>query len=181
MKRNDSPSRRPFNPTESEPDFLGPIAPVAAPAFPSFPSVDELLQHQAGMAIHPLLQLTETAPPSKPASLFEGLLGGNLTALTQDLAVSPERYDAPTTAFLEELSSGAKKLEALTPRERALLDSAVMDFAAFRPPRTATLAPKKLPAPKEKKPALLREESELLDERAAQVDMPDGMPAYWWV
>jgi hypothetical protein len=140
--------------------------------------VEDLLLHAAGTQPHPLMRLTETAPPSEPASLFNGFLGGRLDVLTQDATAHPERYDNRTRAFLEELAGGARKLEELSSEEKGLLDSAVMDFAAFRPPKPAPAAKPQ----KEKKPALLRTENELLDERAPQVDMPSGpMTAYWWL
>ncbi len=183
MKRNDSPSRRPFNPTESAPDFLGPIAPevTTAPAFPSFPSFDELLTHARMGTRHPL-ELSETKPPSEPTSLFDGLLGGNLGALIQDASAHPERYDVATREFLEELAAGKHDVKKLPRREAELLAHAVLDFASFRPPPTSTAAPKRPPSPPQKKPALLREEDELPDGRESPADIPgDPMSAYWWL
>lgn len=181
MKRNASPSRRPFNPTESEPDYLGPILPeVTAPiAFPHFPSIEEILAHENKTQSHPLVQMTETAPPSKPTSLLDGLLGGDAGAVIQDAEKNPERYDEVTRAFLTELGAGQHNIKALPQRESELLSRAVYDFAAFRPSKTSPLAPK---VPPKKKPALLREEGGLADARAMQMDIPDDpLPPYWWL
>jgi hypothetical protein len=177
MKRSGSSSRKPFNPTESAPDFLGPIVPELAPlVFPRFPSVEDLLQHAAGTQPHPLAQLADPPPRSEPTSLFDGFLGGQLEVLTQDALAHPERYDDHTRGFLDELAAG-RKLETLSKGEKELLDRAVMDFAAFRPPK-----PPPAPPTQSKKPAPPRERSEPLDERVPQVEMPGGtLPAYWWV
>jgi hypothetical protein len=182
MKPSDYSSRRPFNPTESAPDFRAPIAVLETPqplTFPRFPSVEELLLHATGVQPHPLLKLTETAPPSEPESLFKGFLGGRLDVLTQDAATNPDRYDEATRIFLEELAGGARKLEALTPTEAEILDRAVMDYASVRPQNKPV---KEKERPKEKKPALLREAGELPDEHTSQVELPDDAldTAPWW-
>lgn len=178
MKPTDSSSRAPFNPAASAPDFLAPLVDLAPPSFPRFPSVEEFLMHAAGTQMHPLLKLTDAAPV-EPASLFNGLLGGRLEVLTQDAAAHPDRYDEETRIFLEELDGGARKLKELSPADAEMLDRAVMDFASARPQNKP--APTKDP-PKSKKPALLVEEGELPDERAPQVELPNGntAAAYWW-
>lgn len=180
MKKNAPVSRRPFNPAEPSPDFLGPIAPevYAQPAlepFPKFPSVEQLLDHQNKVAPHPLLQLTETAPPTSSPSIFQGLLGGRLEILTQDALDHPERYDDATKAALSELAAGTRKVEDAG----RLLDSATMDFAAFRAPpaRPAPAAPVRLA----RKPALL--DTEMPDSRTPPDELEPGNPmsAYWWL
>ena len=185
MKPNDRPSGKPFDATESAPDFLAPItppelfptAPVQFQPFPKFPTLEEMLEHQKGKP-HPLLQLSEVPAP-KPSSLFEGLLGGRTEVLLQDALDHPERYDDATRAALEAL---AARGGVATPEDRKLLDNATLDFAAFRPPRAAPLPVK--PKPPAPKPKLLSDEDELRDGRAE----PEGgeeagspLNGYWWV
>lgn len=184
MKPKELSSRRPFDPADSAPDFLGPIAPeVTSPLKPlTFPTVQEILEHQAGTTLHPLMQLSEIKPPSRPQTLFEGLLGGDLNVLVQDARSNQDRYDERTRAFLEELVTGQHDIKSLPPEQADMLSHAVMDFASVRPkkkptPRTNSASR----AHNEKKPALMIEAG-LPDERAPQVPLPDGaLPPYWWV
>jgi hypothetical protein len=172
--KNTAPSlRKPFDATMSSPDFRAPIA--VLPEL-SFPSPAQILAHPVNP--HPLLQLTEASPPSRPASLFEGLLGGRVEVLVQDAVDHPERYDEPTRAALQAL--GARGAGALSPAEQSVLNQATMDFAAYRPPPTPKNAPKPL-APV-KKPRLIEAADELTDGRAPQVETPGGtMTPYWWL
>ena len=181
MKKNETVSRRPFNPAESAPDFLGPIAPeaTAKPSldpFPQFPSIQQMLDHQNGVASHPLVQLTETAPPTSSPSIFQGMLGGRLEVLLQDAADHPERYDEATHVMLGELAAGTRKVEDLAP---GALDSATMDFAAFRPPPRPPAAARPAPAPR--RPSLLA--TEMADSRTPPDELEPGNPmsAYWWL
>lgn len=180
MPPTDKPSRTPFDATESSPDFRAPIASLPGLEALSFPTLDQFLKHQAGVAPHPLLQLSDAQPPAKPPSLFEGLLGGKLEVLAQDVAAHPDRYDESTRTLLAEISSSGKGLEGLTPADRAALDRATLDFAAYRPPRQAQerVRPPTRPV---RRPALLTHE-EPADSRAPQVEAPGGvMTAYWWL
>jgi hypothetical protein len=184
MKRTSPPSRRPFNDTESFPDYLGPIIPEGwsptGPAPVAFPTVQDILQHQAGTQKHPLLQLSETPPPSEPTSLFRGMLGGNVDLLVQDAAAHPEGYEPGELALINELATGARKLRELSPAELNVLDRATVGFASYRPPKPAPEKPKP-PAPA-KRPRLVEEANELQDGRAPQVETPGGpMTAYWWL
>jgi hypothetical protein len=178
MPPTEKPSSRPFNATESEPNFLGPITPAVSGPL-SFPSFDQILRHQAGVAPHPLLQLSDIPPPRTP-TLFEGLLGGKLEVLTQDAVDHPDRYDEPTRTLLAELGASVKRLEGLTPADRAALDRATLDFAAYRPPRRAQEPVRARPRPA-RRPALLTQEAPS-DGRAPQVETPGGvMTPYWWL
>ncbi len=180
MKRSARPSTSPFDATSSAPNFLGPITPPLVdqtPAFPKFPTVDQLLAHQEGTAPHPLLQLTATPPPSRPSSLFQGLLGGQLDVLVQDAADHPERYDDATRSALAALGAGNREL---TPADHKLLDNATMDYAAFRPPKAPPRAPD-APKPPPRRPRLL-DDGDMPDGREPQVETPGGvMSAYWWL
>jgi hypothetical protein len=177
MKNTNPPSKQPFDATTSAPNFRAPIA--VLPDLPrlNFPSLDQVLVHPSSP--HPLLQLSETPPPSS-VSLFQGLLGGRLEVLVQDSIDHPERYDEPTRLMLQELAAGASKLEELTAAERGILDRATMDFAAYRPPQAPKNAPK--PQPPMKKPRLVEAADALEDGRAPQVEEPGGtMTPYWWL
>ncbi len=177
MKNTAPSSRKPFDATASVPNFRDPIA--VAPELPSlsFPSVEQILAHPVNP--HPLLRLADTPPPSSP-SLFQGLLGGRLDVLVQDAVDHPERYDEATQLALQELTAGTRKLEAMTPAERSILDRATMDFAAYRPPPAPKNAPK--PQPPGRKPRLVVAADELEDGRAPQVEEPGGtMTPYWWL
>ncbi len=179
------PMKPTLDPESSSPDFLAPIADVRAPdplQFPEFPTLASLLSHAAGGAPPPLLRLSETKPPSEPTSLFQGLLGGNLSTLVADSTDHPERYTEETQLFLSELGTGTRTLANLTPADKVRLDSAVVDFASYRPPQ---LPPRPLP------PALERAHSRapnnpytpgLADGRAPQVEIAGApMDSYWWV
>ena len=135
MNRNDNSSSTPSSSSApldalEAPTFSASVAPVA---FPRFPTVEEILEHQAGKALHPLLQLGE-APPSRPQSMFEGMLGSRLDVLLDDVARQPDAYDAAARGLLEELAAGTKKLADLGKEDRHALDRATVDFASYKPP-----------------------------------------------
>jgi hypothetical protein len=183
MKRTSPPSRRPFDATESFPDFLGPIIPEGwSPTGPvpvSFPTVQDILQHRAGTQKHPLLQLSETPPPSEPTSLFRGMLGGNVELLVQDAATHPESYEPLEQQLLAELATGARKVSELSPAELNVLDRATLGFAAYRP---KTPAEKPKPQPPARRPRLVEAANELQDGRAPQVETAGGpMTPFWWL
>ena len=183
MKRTSPPSRRPFDDTESFPDYLGPIIPAGwsptGPAPVAYPTVQEILQHQAGTHRHPLLQLSETPPPSEPTSLFRGMLGGNVDLLTQHAAQNPDSYEPLEQQLLAELGAGTRKVSELSPAELNVLDRATVGYASYRP-KPAPEKPK--PKPPAKRPRLVEEANELQDGRAPTVETPGGtMTAYWWL
>lgn len=184
MRPSDWQRRPLFDATTT--DFLAPIAdiaPVAPPTFPKFPGLEEMQQHMRGELQHPLLQLSESAPPRQPASLFQGMLGGNLPVLVQDSVDHPERYDEETRLFLSELGAGTRGLEGMTPEDKAHLDSAVLDFASFKPPHRPPPAPP--PQPFARARGTVHEspyEPAFDDGRAPQVEAPgQTMSSYWWV
>jgi hypothetical protein len=183
MSSNGSALKRLFNPTASSPDYLAPIAPTVFDqevTFPRFPTLQEQLAHLNGTAPHPLMEVG-VAPPPPDRSLFQGLLGGRLDVLQQDVQENPDRYDEATRAVFAELSSGAKTVESLDPVARKALDRATLDFASYRPPRTAARSEPSKPPPAPKKPRLLYD-GVLEDGRAPQVEEPGGpMTAYWWL
>lgn len=189
MNRNRSSTRRfaaiksalgfpdPTAPRIPFPDDLGVVSPPAPPTFTQFPSQEQVMDHLSGRAPHPLLQLTETTPPSSHASLFQGLLGGQRDVLVQDALDHPERYDEATREALAALGTDAREL---TPADHKLLDSATLDYAAFRPPRPTPRAPS-APKPPPRRPKLL-DDGDMPDGREPQVETPGGtMSAYWWV
>jgi hypothetical protein len=194
MKWNDSLSRPSqlagavpvFDHASPSPDYRTPIADVTPVAptqpvkFPRFPTMAEMLEHMKGGAQHPLLQTAEIRPPSEPASLFKGMLGGNLPLLVQDSVDHPERYDPETQLFLGELGAGTRKLEALTPEEKAQLDSAVLDYASPRPRRPPPALPKPLSRARPQSPSNPYEPG-LQDDRAPQVETAgQTMSSHWW-
>ena len=172
-----------FDPESSSPDFLAPVSALPPPAplqFPTFPTVAQLLSHASGGAPCPLLTLSETKTPSEPTSLFKGLLGGNLETLVADSIDHPERYDDATQLFLSELGAGTRKLENLTPADKARLDSAVLDFASYKPPRPPPAAPPALERERGRAPSNPYEDG-LEDGRAPQVETAGSpMSSYWW-
>lgn len=179
MQQNKPSSRRPFDPTESEPDYRGPIAPEVTEPI-AFPSFEQLLRHETGEQPHPLMCLTEARPPNDP-TIFEGLLGGDLNVLVQDMQKAPERYSSQEKSLLDELASGQKNIKALTETDGRLLSQVVLSFATFSPPKPKPPVAKTPPGPRRQKPALISYEDELQDGRAPQVEMPGGaMTAYWW-
>jgi hypothetical protein len=111
-------------------------------------------------------------------------MGGNLQTLVADSTDHPERYSAETQLFLAELGAGTRQVGNLSPAEKAHLDSAVLDFASYKPPQLA---------PRPPRPAMERVvrssaargnpyEAGLPDSRAPQVEIPGGvMSSYWWV
>ena len=180
MRSKDTTPPRPFNATESEPNFLGPILPevtqVPTPdpflTLPKFPTVEDLLSGKP----HPLIQLSETQPP-RDTPLFQALLGGRLEVLQQDALYNPERYDEATRHLLMELSVGSKAMTTLDAGDQTTLDRATVDYAQFRPP-----AGKKPKPPSAPRPKAVAVQDELGDGRAPQVETPGGtMSAYWWV
>ena len=156
-----------------------PISPeVTAPI--AFPSFEQLLRHEAGVELHPLVQLSETKPPSN-TTVFDSLLGGDLNVLVQDAQKEPERYSSQEKSLLGELAAGQKNVKALTETDGRLLTQAVMSFATLRLPKPKPPTVKTPPVQRRRKPALMTYEDELQDGRAPQVEMPGGtMTAYWW-
>jgi hypothetical protein len=183
MRSNDWHPRPLFDAESQEPDFLAPLIGVAPPQhptfpqFPKFPMLAEIQRHMRGEMQHPLLQLSEAGPPSEPASLFQGMLGGNLLPLMQDSIDHPERYDDETQLFLNELAAGLRKAE--TPEDKARLDAATLDFASGGRQQPKPRPP--APPPKPRAAAVDPYAPGLDDGRAPQVETAGGpMSAYWW-
>ena len=184
MKLSEKSSKPPFNGITSEPSypalmesFPSAEGPVQFAAFPRFPNVQEILDHQAGVAPNQLMQLTDTPRPASSPSIFQALLGGRVEVLVQDALDNPSRYDADVRAAL--LGMVSKKPEERTPADLHALNEATLDFAAFRSPRQAPAAAPK-PAPV-KKPQLMETETPY-DNRAPQGEEPGGvMSSYWWL
>jgi hypothetical protein len=181
MQPTRPPSRRPFNATESFPDFLGPILPEGlSPTSPApvpmsaLPSIQESADHP----LHSFLQLSETPPP-RPISIFQGLLGGQVDVLVQDAIDHPENYDEQVQATLAELSVSGRQPTAA---DLAVLDRATLDFASGQRPGPPPM--KMQASAPAKKPRLVEAANEYSpqDGRAPQVEAPGGtMSAYWWL
>lgn len=183
MKPSSSASRKPSSVTQSAPSSHAltmpalPSLPKLMPeTFPHFPTVAAILEHQAGRAVHPLVQLSDSMP-RMTTSLFQGLLGGRVEVLVQDALDNPERYDEATRTALAELASHKG---ALTQEQQAMLDNAVLDFAAARPPaRTPPVLQRQAPPPRGRRSL---DDGAMGDSRVPQVETPAGpMPAYWWI
>lgn len=151
---------------------------AGVPRLPKLPTLEEMVVHERGEKLHPLM--VTSSPPPPPKSLFDSLLGGQLEALLQDARSNPQYYDREDLELLEQLAAGVKKLEALTPLESAWLDRATIQFSSFRPPRV----PKSAPRPPAPKPVAKKEQepqggSATMEELAAL--SPDGLPPFWWL
>lgn len=115
--------------------------------------------------------------------MFESLVA-DPRVLFHGLLESPESYESGVSELLQNLVSGRKKKEELTPTERDLLDRATVEFAAGKRPRPAGgAAPQQAKAPKSLTPP---EEVELIYSArgphipAAVADAPAKAPSFWW-
>jgi hypothetical protein len=121
------------------------------------------------------------APPTpktnRPQGLFDGLLGGEPAVLLQDAAENPGKYDDQTVGLLNELVQGSKKKADLEEAEHRLLDHATLDFASYVKPKTAAKQPQRATRKSEDELEGMFEEG--LSE--ADMDVPEGTTAYWWL
>lgn len=122
---------------------------------------------------HPWMKMVPAPVPRVEQGLFHSMLGGNLTALLDDLMRDPERYTEQERALLQELASGGKDLKALSAEEARLLNQITLSFASFRPPKTPPTAPKPPPV---KEPTLVAEATKEDD----GLDI-DDLPPFWWL
>ena len=115
--------------------------------------------------------------PPRDTSLFQGVLGGQLDLLLDDVQRNAANYAANEQQLLQELSAG-RSVQSLRPEERFVLDQATISYAAATKP--VLKAPKPKAPPVKPKALVLGEPME--DARAPQVETPRGpMPGYWWM
>lgn len=108
--------------------------------------------------------------PASSSGLFQALLR-DPTVLLQSLLDDPTRYEEGVGVVVQDLVSGRRKFEELSPAESTLLDRATIDFA--QPVRRKTAAapvPQKRAAPRTPKPT-----------PRAKAPSVAGMEPYWWL
>ena len=141
------------------PDFsrLNNLMHLQAPLAPRFPTFSELV--------------TESVPekPKRARGLFAELLGSSAETLFGDLLDHPDKYEDGVAELVQQLISGAKKLEELSEQERDLLNRATLDFA-HNPPRKQDAELRVAPAPP----------SPYSDEQEIEMEMP-AADAFWWL
>lgn len=140
---------------------LQPLLPLQAPRFPTFA---ELVEQD---------RMSSTSQPSKREGLFSALIS-DPRVLLADLLDSPDKYEPGLADLVQDLVSGQKNLQSLTPMESELLDRSVIDFTRPKITKPAELprpvVPKRAPEP----------EADTLE--AAETPLPPGMAdAYWWL
>ena len=114
--------------------------------------------------------------------MFESLVA-DPRVLFHGLLESPENYESGVSELLQNLVSGRKKREELTPEEQSLLDRATVEFAAGKRPKPVGGAQRQTKAPKSMTPP---EEVELIYSArgphipAAVADVPARAPSFWW-
>ena len=135
--------------------------------FPKFPTFSEL----AGASVN------EPVAKPKETGLFEGLMGGDPRALFQDLVSCPHKYQPGTDTLLQQMLSGQKTPDNLTPDERLLLDHATLEYT--QPSRIPVEEEPIIPMPKKDDPANYL--PELADDADDEPPTRGPMNAYWWL
>lgn len=158
---------------------------LPAPAFPTF---SELVQREADERANPKTERTK--------GLFEALIG-DPRILYQELLEDPNRFDSSASQVIQELATGARKLEDLNPEEHELLNAATLDFSRPRRPQpsskpTVTKSPEMSTAAKHlaREKALADPTVDLvhqdggkptpLSEETAQVMPAERPTTFWW-
>jgi hypothetical protein len=164
-----------FNPSSASPNYRAPIAPrLQLQNLPRLPKAKDFL---GDITAHPFFQFVAPPPKQPTKTLFQELLGGRSEVLEQDALEHPDRYDEPVQVLLQELSTGTKKTESLSPVEHELLSRATIDFATYVPPPKAQVP--RVPTRPKPTPQLMDESFH--DGREPQVEPPGGvMTNHWW-
>ncbi len=113
---------------QNYPDFLAlPTLPSLQPLEPlRFPRFQDLVAADREMQLM-------TKPTPKDQGAFTAFLG-DPRILLDAWVTNPDVFDPALGELLIALVAGQKKLEELTPAEMALLNTATVDFAQYRPP-----------------------------------------------
>jgi hypothetical protein len=138
------------------------------------PSIEELARHLSGEQAHPML-VTPSPSPREQGSLLRDLLGGNVEVLLDDYAREPTRYSPEVGELLS--SFDGRPPDSLTPAEKQMLNTAVLEFAAAPKPAVPS-AMKKVAR---KAPVLQVEES--IERGRPWEDAAPGVEPelYWWM
>ena len=117
-------------------------------------------------------ELADVPAKNKPKGLFEELLLGNHLVLYYDMLERPELYDDAAKQLIDTLTAGKVEHAALTPQERASLDTATLEYAM----RPATKATEKA------KIEILKKAEARLDPMPKEPGTPEAdMPEFWWL
>src|SRR5882724_2193894 len=108
---------------------------LALPTLQSLPPLEPLRfpSFQDLVAADREMQLMTTKPVTKDPGAFTAFLG-DPRILLDAWVTNPDVFDPRLGDLLIALVAGQKKLEELSPAEMALLNSATMEFAQYRPP-----------------------------------------------
>ncbi len=183
-----SSAKKPTSETDSskpKPKFFALVPP---PTTTPPPSLQAAMPPEAPKP--PSILALELAPatPLQPASgrgLFESLVA-DPRVLFHGLLESPESYESGVSELLQNLVSGRKKREELTPEESLLLDRATVEFAAGKRPKQDGGAAPQSRAARTPKSMTPPEEAELIYSArgphipAAVADAPVKAPSLWW-
>jgi hypothetical protein len=101
--------------------------------------------------------------------------------LFHGLLESPENYESGVSELLQNLVSGRKKREELTPQELELLDQATLEFAAGKRPappskKVETRLPPRRLTPPEEMELIYQEKGPPIPEDV----VPKRAPTFWW-
>ena len=165
----------------SKPSFFALVPPPTTTPPPSLPVV---MPPEAPKPPSILALALEPATPPQPArgkGLFESLIA-DPRVLFHGLLESPESYENGVSELLQNLVSGRKKRQDLTPQEHSLLDQATVEFAAGKRPQLA--GGETPPQPTRQRPLTPPEEVELIySERGPHIpvaEAPTSPPSFWW-
>lgn len=135
------------------------------PAPPRFPTFSDLV----GASV-------SDQPAVRPETgLFEGMLNNDPLPLFQDLVDCPHKYQPGTDVLLQQIISGQKTMETLTPDERLLLDYATLEYTQ---PSRAPVEEPLLAAEREEDPADYL--PELRDKTEDEPPDSPEMDKFWW-
>lgn len=133
---------------------------------PTFPTFSELVFES----------MNEQPVGKREIGLFEGLMGNDPRPLFQDLVDYPHKYQPGTDVLLQELITGQKTIETLSPDESLLLDYATLEYT--QPSRTPVEEPEPLREVEEDPADYLPELRSEVDDEPPTVG---PMNAYWWL
>ncbi len=168
-----SPSQR-HNGTWSSSLGLEKLPHVSPPTFPRFTEMVEPRTFE-------LIQQDKPAIRPREQSLFEALLGSDVTTLHHDATEHPEKYDQRAVHLIDQLVAGARTLRDLEEADRRLLDHATIDFSSYMKP--ATIPTRTESASSMQKTAMVEDDDDGGESSPiAGVDVPEtDTPAYWWL
>jgi hypothetical protein len=155
---------------------LKPLEPLPSPPELKFPTFRELVEQE----------LTESPQPEANDGLFSQLVQ-DPAILYREYLDDPDRFEESAGLLLQQLYSGLKNLEELTPEEMKILDQATVEFAQYlakpkTPSESQRAAQPRSAIPSDDEPEIPWTDhvgGPSLPAMELPVSLPDA-PTFWW-